>query len=814
MAKRTILKKTDWIVFASGAAGIALFLLLFPGLFPEAASRPDIRSRDILKTGQAFVKELGVDTEAYQFDLRLKQSGEQLRYLDRAFGPRRAISLADSVPVEYWEMTWSEKRKPDFIFGGGDEDEEDRGREREGEAYLRMDLAGKPIAFRQMPRRGVPADTVRRTEFPGPEVGRKTAAALAEKLIGIYGGIWLEVLPDSSAGQRGPRGFEWELEEKVAGEKEVLSIAAFGDQVRFFERRHEIPEAYVRARSSADWDNASQLLLVLFLFIFVLITLIARLRADLIDAKLALFPALLMLVSFCVIIWFESFSSTGGFHWGLLLVVGISAPFIAGAVWALFAVGESLTRETWAERLIPMDLLRRKILNAELGFAFLRGLFFGCIGLGALAVLYQAAVGGLHASFGSRDTTLLFWSVPWPSLFILSRSLMYCILNSVIFCLFLLSLIKRRFHKPVWIVLVGFFAFSFIRFVFPQLQPFYFNTLISGILGLILAAFFIRYDFLSCATGLLVMPVLFYATAAFHAGSAHTHLQGTMLLVPVAGILITALIGIFNKRPSEESLVYVPTYVQRVYERERIQRELEIARNVQISFLPRKNPEIPHLDVASFCLPAREVGGDYYDFIEFGPQKVGIVIGDVSGKGISAAFYMTLTKGLLKAQARTGESPREVLTQLNELFYENAERGIFISMIYAVFDLRKRNLTFARAGHNPMILRSSKKGNLQELATPGIALGLERGEVFSHSIEERVIGIAKNDLFLFYTDGINEARGKAGEEFGEKRLMDLVETCGHLSAEELLLELKNRISTFTRDMPQHDDMTAVIVKLI
>jgi serine phosphatase RsbU (regulator of sigma subunit) len=259
---------------------------------------------------------------------------------------------------------------------------------------------------------------------------------------------------------------------------------------------------------------------------------------------------------------------------------------------------------------------------------------------------------------------------------------------------------------------------------------------------------------------------------------------------------------------------YVPDYVRRVYERERIQRELEIARNVQVSFLPRHNPDIPHLDVATLCVPAKEVGGDYYDFIELGQDRLGVVIGDVSGKGISAAFYMTLTKGLLKAQARSGGSPRAVLTLLNELFYENAERGIFISMIYGIFDLKRRTLTFARAGHNPMMLRSCKKEMVEELSSPGIALGLESGEAFARTIEERTIGIEKDDIFIFYTDGINEARGKQEDEFGEDRLMLLIERNGDMKAGDLIEEIKAEIGRFTRNIDQHDDMTAVVIKIV
>ena len=197
-----------------------------------------------------------------------------------------------------------------------------------------------------------------------------------------------------------------------------------------------------------------------------------------------------------------------------------------------------------------------------------------------------------------------------------------------------------------------------------------------------------------------------------------------------------------------------------------------------------------------------------------GPRKLGVVIGDVSGKGISAAFYMTLTKGFLKSQAQNVAAPRQVLVNMNELFYQNSERGYFISMIYGVIDLDERSLTFARAGHNPMILRRPGKGMVEELCPPGIALGLEEGDIFARTIEQRTIGIEANDIFLFYTDGLNEAQNRVREEFGEERLRGIVEMYTEETAVELLDRIQRDIERFTDRAPQHDDMTAVVLKIV
>ena len=314
-------------------------------------------------------------------------------------------------------------------------------------------------------------------------------------------------------------------------------------------------------------------------------------------------------------------------------------------------------------------------------------------------------------------------------------------------------------------------------------------------------------------TALFSLPLLYFGLLGVLLKTGGFWLQGVTLLAVLCMLVVYALRSYHSDTSEEDITAIVPDYMQRIYERERIQRELEIARHVQLTFLPRNNPKIPNLDIATLCLPAKEVGGDYYDFI-LNPSTVGIVIGDVSGKGISAAFYMTLTKGFLKAQARIDQSPKEVLIHINELFYENAERGMFISMILAFFDLENRKLTFARAGHNPMILLRSDSHLAEEVAMSGIALGLEKGEIFQKTIVEKTLDFHPGDQFLFYTDGLNEAQNNKKEEFGEERLMRLVETYHHLPADAQLAKIQRDIERFTDDAPQHDDMTAVLVRIL
>ncbi|NLP08908.1 serine/threonine-protein phosphatase, partial [bacterium] len=186
-------------------------------------------------------------------------------------------------------------------------------------------------------------------------------------------------------------------------------------------------------------------------------------------------------------------------------------------------------------------------------------------------------------------------------------------------------------------------------------------------------------------------------------------------------------------------------------------------------------------------------------------------VGDVSGKGISAAFYMTLTKGFLRSLTRTVDPPARVMSEINRLFWENVDRNHFISMIYGVFDMQARTLTFVRAGHNPIL--HLREQTCTALTPGGLALGLERGELFDRILEEKTVPLRPGDLFAFYTDGFTEARNHRQEEFGEERLAQLLMENDGASAEQLLSVFKKQMQAFIGHGLQHDDMTMVLVRI-
>jgi serine phosphatase RsbU (regulator of sigma subunit) len=207
------------------------------------------------------------------------------------------------------------------------------------------------------------------------------------------------------------------------------------------------------------------------------------------------------------------------------------------------------------------------------------------------------------------------------------------------------------------------------------------------------------------------------------------------------------------------------------------------------------------------------VGGDYYDFVELGQNRLGVVIGDVSGKGTQAAFYMTLTKGFLRAMANMSDSPAYVLSQLNRLFYQNVRRGVFISMIYGIFDMDAGELIMARAGHNPVVMRQQHDHSLQNIHPRGLALGMEKGEAFDQLIQEIRIPYQPKDLFVFYTDGFTEAMNSDKEEYGEARFQATINRRSAESAATIMDGVFSDVQQFVGKTPQSDDMTIIVVKI-
>jgi len=240
-----------------------------------------------------------------------------------------------------------------------------------------------------------------------------------------------------------------------------------------------------------------------------------------------------------------------------------------------------------------------------------------------------------------------------------------------------------------------------------------------------------------------------------------------------------------------------------------LERELEIARGIQESFLPEKAPEMAGLDLHGINLSYGEVGGDYYDFIPIVENQLGLAIGDVSGKGVAAALLMAAFRASLLAEIRNHYAIRRIFEKVNRLLYESTDTGKFVTAFYGVLDVKNRVFTFSNAGHNPPLLLRAN-GSVEWLTEGGLALGILSDATY----EERPIALAAGDVLVLYTDGVTEASNSTGEQYGVKRLEELVRARASEPARAVVEALRSEVEAFTGELHLNDDLTVVVARLI
>lgn len=244
-------------------------------------------------------------------------------------------------------------------------------------------------------------------------------------------------------------------------------------------------------------------------------------------------------------------------------------------------------------------------------------------------------------------------------------------------------------------------------------------------------------------------------------------------------------------------------------EKERIEKELEIAKEIQQSILPESAPVLPGFEIAGFNLPAREVGGDFYDYIPVGEGCWGVEIADVSGKGVPAALFMALSRTLVRASASENPDPAGSILEANRYICMDSKTCMFVTLFYGILDTRKGTFTYVNAGHNPPLLFRAGSNEAVLLRGKGIALGI------FDDIELELMELRLNpgDTVVFYTDGVTEATNERDEEYGMERLTALIPGLLRLGAREMIDAIVKDVTAFAGDRPQFDDITLVVLKV-
>jgi anti-anti-sigma factor len=251
-----------------------------------------------------------------------------------------------------------------------------------------------------------------------------------------------------------------------------------------------------------------------------------------------------------------------------------------------------------------------------------------------------------------------------------------------------------------------------------------------------------------------------------------------------------------------------------VVEQERLQKEMQVAQEIQHTLLPKRVPEVGGYDIASYYKAAKEVGGDYYDFVRVDDDTLGVVVADVSGKGVPGSLVMTMIRTALRMEARGNYSAAEVMARMNDFVTEDMKKGMFVTIFYAILDSKNRIISYASAGHNPMILYRAETDETYFLNPRGFPVGISLPDdtLFRRSIDVEKIKLKKDDMLVIYTDGVTEAMNEMRQQYGEERLIQLIKESGKLSPQEFIELLSNEIKGFTGDQAQNDDITVVAIK--
>lgn len=267
----------------------------------------------------------------------------------------------------------------------------------------------------------------------------------------------------------------------------------------------------------------------------------------------------------------------------------------------------------------------------------------------------------------------------------------------------------------------------------------------------------------------------------------------------------------FNQMASKLAK-YIKDLTEATKERERINRELEIAAELQKAMLPHYNIDAKELDLAGLSLPARQVGGDYFDYINEEGDNIGFVIADATGKGLHSSIFMTNSKSIFKIMTTEETSPAEVIRRTNNLVISNidtASATMFATMFYGIYEKKKMLFKYSNAGHNPPIFISGDGSSVKLLGSHGYPIGVSENQKYGESD----IKMKSGDMIILYTDGVVEAVNDAGEEYGMNHLKEVCLSSIGLNAQEMVAKIKEDVFTFAGDQSQFDDLTLLVFRV-
>ena len=628
--------------------------------------------------------------------------------------------------------------------------------------------------------------------------------------------------------EKGSNKFSWKY---TSAEDPALTIRAettySANKLVEFDLRPSIPDAYKlpRTKPTAALDSLAAVIFVL-IFIAACVLYFLNLNRKAIDHRNSL--VFMGIVFFVVALTnFLTDGSQGiiineggdpispalkrGLAYSIAIIISMGFALFMGLAWTS---GEAHHAKYKTGHLAGMaNFLRGKWYSKRFAQCLIAGLFAG--GIIAVIPFLTAVLGQLpslpHLVTNGYDT----YNSAWPFWAVALGSLVEGSFFNLTLLFAFLFPVLRTYLKSRWVFIVVIVFFGMLFLIDSSaLTSKYSLSLKSVIAAFILSIFFLLYwkfDLLSVIAANTASVLSLKALSLYHQPSSVVHAAGikALILLGIAVLVSLVLTQLApNKEIAERELLNADEDQD---ERARLLAEFGVARKAQEKLLPAEAPQIQGFDIAALCRPARECAGDLFDFIPLSDGKLGIVVADVSGKGVPAALYMTLTKGLLTSISETHSDPGEILREVNKHLYEVCKRKSFVTLALGVLDPHDKTMTYARAGHNPSLWRNATKHKW--LKPSGIGLGLNSGKTFDRLLKVEKLQLTADDVLVFYSDGITEAMNRNQEEYGEDRLLAATKAIDGLNATDAMNSIMTDVGNFLGEVPPQDDQTLLVVRV-
>lgn len=483
---------------------------------------------------------------------------------------------------------------------------------------------------------------------------------------------------------------------------------------------------------------------------------------------------------------------------------------LAVMVFLAWSVGESFARERWGERLASFDaVLRRDVVNATVG----RSLLIGVVAAPAIPAA-SYLIGSIAVLLGkgfpvlNSQQLIMYFSSEGGAFTVILSALINGIVVSVVGCLAVLAAFRRKQALfPLALIVAAYVSMQLGATPAP-IEPTPWQIALGFGGGLAAALIFLASDLLATVAavfgGVLIMAFVPLVTVA--SGSALVPPLAS-LTIPLGILLLTSVAGLLTRREVTYTYEDLAPHVRRIIERERVKAEIDAANRIQAALLPDCCPNLVGAEVSTHYRAATEIGGDYYDFLPLGENKIGIAFGDVAGHGLTSGIIMSMAKSALLVQVDYDPKPARVLEVLNDVVMKTAPKRMLMTFFFGILDPEKRELRFSSAGHHdPYVYRAATR-HIDALSSWGFPLGVRRREGF----REVVVQFDPGDRLILYSDGFIEALDDDGEPYGFDRFETTFAGAARGNADDIKKALLQSVKKFTRNRPPEDDQTLVVI---